>query len=52
MYGHGNRCTYGALLLTMVGQTLMTSSNLDTHAYPPQMTMFVVEMSLPEGTDA
>jgi hypothetical protein len=36
----------------MVGQMLMTSSNLDNHAYPPQMTMFVVEMPLPEGTDA
>jgi hypothetical protein len=44
--------TGGALLLIMVGRMLMTSSNLDTHAYPPQMTMFVVEMPLQEGTDA
>jgi hypothetical protein len=50
--GHGNKSIYGALLLIMEGHMLMTSSNLDTHAYLLQMTMFIVQLTVPGGTDA
>jgi hypothetical protein len=33
-YNSQNRCRYGAVLLVMAGQMLMTSSNQDTKACP------------------
>lgn len=45
-------CRCGAVLLTTSGQTLMTSSDLDTQACLLQLTLRVVQLLLLEGTDA
>jgi hypothetical protein len=45
-------CRCGAVLLTMAGQMLMTSSDLDSQACPLQLTLHVVQMLLLGRTDA
>lgn len=50
VYCHGNSHGYGALLLIMAGQMLMTSSNPDTQACSLWLRMCVVQMPLSEMT--
>ena len=42
MYSDGNRSGYGAVLLIMVGDMLISSSNLDSQMCPLWMTFFYI----------